>query len=80
MEHGCCRSAGALGLVDAVKKNIRIDELAEQLEVSRRTVERWVKNGEVDSFKIGGTRFIPVDSVGKKNDNVRQFPTDSDIS
>lgn len=57
------------------KKTYRIDEVAKHLDVSRRTVERWIANGELESIKIGHTRRVREDVLEKKSDNFRQFPT-----
>ena len=49
-----------------MKKSLRIDEVADEFRVSRRTVQRWIKSGEVETIKIGGTRRIWVDALEKK--------------
>lgn len=46
-----------------MKKTLRIDEVAEQLGVSRRTVERAIKSGELQSFKFRDTRRIDLEEV-----------------
>lgn len=58
-----------------MKKTYRLDEVAEQFDVTRRTVERWVKSGELESVKIGHTRRVTDEQIEKKSDNFRQFPT-----
>lgn len=62
-----------------MKKSLRIDEVADQFRVSRRTVQRWIKSGEVETIKIGGTRRIWIDELEKKSDGERQPVTVSDI-
>lgn len=58
-----------------MKTKLRLDEVADEFDVSRRTVERWVKNGELDSVKIGHTRRVERQEIEKKSDNCRQLPT-----
>jgi len=52
-------------------KRLRLDEVAEEFDVSRRTVERWIKKGELESTKIGHTRRVSTDAIEKKSDNSR---------
>ena len=55
-----------------MKNSYRIDEAANMLGVSRRTVERAIKSGEIQSFKIRDTRRIDaeeIDRVKKKESN-----------
>jgi len=61
------------------KKSLRIDEVADEFRVSRRTVQRWIKSGELDTVKIGGTRRIWVDEIQKKSDDECQPETSSAI-
>jgi len=44
-----------------MKKSYRVDEVADALQVSRRTVERLIKTGELPSYKIGDTRTRRID-------------------
>jgi len=46
-----------------MKKSYRIDEAAEALGVSRRTVERAIKSGELLSFKLRDSRRIDADEI-----------------
>lgn len=39
-----------------MKSKLRLDEVAEEFDVTRRTVERWIKSGELESVKIIGAR------------------------
>ena len=61
-----------------MKKSYRIDEVANEFDVSRRTVERWIANGELESIRIGHTRRVPSDAIEKKSGNSRHIPTNSD--
>lgn len=45
------------------KKSYRIDEVAEEFDVSRRTVERLIQRGELQSFKVGDTRRIDAEEL-----------------
>lgn len=62
-----------------MKRTLRIDEVAEELRVTARTVQRWLKSGELESIKIGGTRRIFIDAIEKKSDGERHSATPSDI-
>jgi len=43
---------------------LRVDEVAEQLNVSRWTIYRWIKEGELQASKIGrGSLRVFADSV-----------------
>lgn len=61
-----------------IKKSLRIDEVARDLDVSRRTIERLIQRGELQSFKVGDTRRIDSEEIErlKKKDcaeyNVRR--------
>jgi len=46
-----------------MKKSYRIDELAKDFDVSRRTIERLIQRGEIQSFKVGDTRRIEAEEV-----------------
>lgn len=43
----------------SMKESYRIDEVAKKLNVSRRTVERALRRGELNAFRIGSDRRIP---------------------
>ena len=49
-----------------MKESYRIDEVAKKLEVSRRTVERAIRRGEIRSFKILGCRRVPAEEAERK--------------
>lgn len=48
-----------------MKAHYRIDELAELLNVSERTVKRWLAEGVLVSIRIAHTRRIPVEEVNR---------------
>jgi len=48
-----------------LKNSYRIDEAADYLGVSRRTVERAIKSGEIHSFKIRDSRRIEAEELEK---------------
>jgi excisionase family DNA binding protein len=58
------------------KKSYRVDEAAEELGVSRRTVERAIATGEIHAYKVRDTRRIDadeVDRIKKKETEHREF-------
>lgn len=59
------------------KKSYRIDEVAKEFDVSSRTVERWIKSGELDAIKIGHTRRIMSTTLDEIKKKERQFPSNS---
>lgn len=38
---------------------LTIDEVAERLRVGRRTIERFLAEGEIGSVKVGRRRLVP---------------------
>jgi excisionase family DNA binding protein len=42
---------------------LTLDEVAETFSVSRRTVERWVHDGVIESISIGRARRVHVDAI-----------------
>jgi excisionase family DNA binding protein len=42
------------------KARLRPQELAEVAAVSLRTVWRKIHSGEIESYRVGGCRFIPI--------------------
>jgi len=42
---------------------VTIDEAAQSLAVSRRTLYRLIDSGDVDTIRIGSARRIPVSSL-----------------
>lgn len=61
------------------KKYYRIDEVAKTFDVTSRTVERWIKSGELDAIKIGHTRRITSEQLAEIKKKERQLATISDI-
>ena len=55
------------------KATYRVDEVAKELAVSKRTIERLIQRGDLHSFKVGDTRRIDHDELErlKKNDGNR---------
>ena len=47
------------------KENLRIDETAEFLNCSKRTVYRLIEEGSLHCFKIRNSLRIPADEVKK---------------
>lgn len=45
------------------KRTYRVDEAAEEFDVSRRTIERLIKRGELQSYKVGDTRRIDAEEL-----------------
>ena len=45
-----------------IKKSYRIDELAREFAVSRRTIERLIERGEIQTFTVGDTRTRRIDA------------------
>jgi excisionase family DNA binding protein len=42
---------------------LRAKEIAGQLDVSIRTVRRWISNGTLPSIRIGGVRLVAEDDL-----------------
>lgn len=53
------------------KKTYRLDELAKDWECSRKTLEREIKRGELQAFKVGSTWRI-------KDEDRRQYEKKKD--
>lgn len=47
------------------KKTYRVDEAAEELGVSRRTVERAIQSGEIHAYKVRDTRRIDAEEIDR---------------
>ena len=45
------------------KSYYRIRELADTTGVSTDTIRRWIKTGQLESRKVGGTVLIPIEAV-----------------
>lgn len=44
---------------------LTISEAADRLRIGKRTVERFVSEGEIASVKVGRRRFIPADELDR---------------
>lgn len=44
---------------------LTIGEAADRLRIGKRTVERFVSEGEIASVKVGRRRFIPIDELDR---------------
>ena len=49
-----------------------IEELAEKLKVTRQAIHNWIKDGRIDSIKIGRARRIPAAAVERLLEQSRQ--------
>jgi excisionase family DNA binding protein len=45
-----------MSLIDVHRRLLTVDDVAERLGVSRRTVERKIARGELPAFQLGGPR------------------------
>lgn len=50
----------------ANEQGVTIAEAASRLKVSTRTIERWIKSGEIASVKVGGSVRLPLSDVLRK--------------
>ena len=48
-----------MGEINIKEHMFTIDEVAKALSVSRRTVERLIKKGELRAYQVGGQKRIP---------------------
>ena len=46
-----------------VKRSATIGQVSRDYDISRTTLYRWIRAGNVGSFKIGGWRHIDLDSL-----------------
>jgi len=60
------------------KRSYRIDEIADEWRVSRRTIERAIERGEIPAFRIGRTVRILRDSVESIEQKKRPCTTPDD--
>lgn len=72
--------------IDAVQTSeryLRPSEAADALKINVRTVQRWIKDGTLESRKVVGTRRIPWSSIqtlvegAKSAEAVLPVPTDA---
>lgn len=47
------------------EKMFTVEDIMRQFQVSKRTVQRWLENGELDSIKIGRLRRIPESALDR---------------
>ena len=45
------------------RKNLHVDEVANLLGVSRRTVYYWMESGDLPSISVAGSRRVPVSVI-----------------
>ncbi len=64
------------------KRSYRLDEIAQDWDVSRKTVERLVRSGELEAFKIGSVWRVKSEQreeFEKKNRLIRTLSPSLDI-
>lgn len=44
---------------------VSVKEAAEMFSVTKRTVFRWIENGQIKAIKIGGTVRIPEEEIDR---------------
>lgn len=47
------------------KKAYRVDEVAKELAVSKRTIERLIQRRQIRSYKVGDTRRIDAEEIDR---------------
>lgn len=60
------------------EKMFTVEDIMRQFQVSKRTVQRWLENGELDSIKIGRLRRIPESAVDTFLANLKGNVRDKD--
>lgn len=56
----------------ALEQYYTIEEVAEKLKVTRQAIHNWIKEGRIDSIKIGRARRIPAASIERLLEQSRQ--------
>jgi excisionase family DNA binding protein len=56
----------AANLGSAADEAVTLAEAAPRLKVSIRTLQRWIKSGDIHAVKIGGAVRVPVAEVLRK--------------
>ena len=56
----------------ALEQYYTIEEVAEKLKVTRQAIHNWIKEGRIDSIKIGRARRIPAASIERLVEQSRQ--------
>ncbi len=59
---------------------LRAPEIARHLGVSERSVRRWIASGEVPSVKIGGSRLVALEDLGKLLNADKPLPDNSEYN
>jgi putative molybdopterin biosynthesis protein len=57
-----------------MKRTFRVDEVARELDVSRRTVERLIQRGQIVVFKVGAS--VRIDQAEIENFKKRSVKKD----
>lgn len=52
-----------MSVADAQRRFLTLDQVAEQFQVSRRTVERLVASASMPSVRVGGSVRVPADEL-----------------
>lgn len=55
-----------------MKKSYRVDEAAAEFDVSKRTVERLIQRGEIESYKVGDSRRIDAQEIERVKKDRRE--------
>ena len=56
----------------ALEQHYTIEEVAEKLKVTRQAIHNWIKEGRIESIKIGRARRIPAASIERLLEQSRQ--------
>ncbi len=64
----------------ALEQYYTIEEVAEKLKVTRQAIHNWIKEGRIDSIKIGRTRRIPAEAVERLLRESRQPKRASEVT
>lgn len=49
-----------IDLLTTTKQFLRLQEFAETINMSRRTMYNWIREGKLTTVKIGGSRRVPI--------------------
>jgi excisionase family DNA binding protein len=50
-----------------------IEDVADKLKVTRQAIHNWIKEGRIESIKIGRSRRIPASSLHQLLENSREL-------
>jgi excisionase family DNA binding protein len=56
----------------ALEQYYTIEEVAEKLKVTRQAIHNWIKEGRIESIKIGRARRIPAASIERLLEQSKQ--------